>query len=114
MQIDDGSGNGRCREMPNSNFKNTTRVLTIGDVSPDYRCHQYSNLTYPIGIGPLGCEYSRLLYSLSSFCVCSLSGLCQFSHSNTRYCPLYRSIPFGIPRILGRTYPVQADWNRIE
>ena len=76
--------------------------------------NSYSNLTYPLGIGPLGCEYSTLLYSLSSFYVCSLSGLRQFSPSNTRSCPLYRSIPFGIPRILGRTYPVQADWNRIE
>ena len=55
---------GKCQI---ANFKNTTRVLTIGDVSPDYRCHQYSNLTYPLGIGPLGCEYSTLLYSLSSF-----------------------------------------------
>ena len=72
-------------------------------------CFSYSNLTYPLGIGPLGCEYSTLLYSLSSFCVCSLSGLRQFSPSNTRSCPLYRSIPFGIPRILGRTYPVQTD-----
>ena len=42
---------GKCQI---ANFKNTTRVLTIGDVSPDYRCHQYSNLTYPLGIGPLG------------------------------------------------------------
>ena len=23
-------------------------------------------------------------------------------------------LPFRIPRILGRTYPMQADWNRIE
>ena len=61
MQIDDGSGNCRWREMPNC--KNTTRVLTIGDVSPDYRCHQYSNLTYPIGIRSLGYGNSALLCS---------------------------------------------------
>ena len=87
---------GKCQI---ANLKNTTRDLTIGDVSPDYRCHHNSNLTYPLGIGPLGCEYNTLLYSLPSFCVCSLSGLRQFSPSNTRSCPLYRSIPFGIPRI---------------
>ena len=47
-------------------FKNTTPAVTIGYVSPDYRCHQYSNLTHPLGIGPLGCEYSTLLISLSA------------------------------------------------
>ena len=51
---------GKCQI---ANFKNTTRVLTIGDVSPDYRCHQYSNLTYPIGIRPLGYGNSALLCS---------------------------------------------------
>ena len=71
-----------------ANFKNTTHVLTIVDVSTDYSCHQYSNLTYPLGIGPLGCEYSTLLYSLLSYCVCCLSGLRQYSLSNTRSCPL--------------------------
>ena len=53
MQIDDGRGNGgKCQLQI---FKDTTLVLTIGDVSTDYRCHQFSNLTYPLGIGPLGC-----------------------------------------------------------
>ena len=46
------------------NFKNTTPAVTIGDVSPDYRCHQYSNLTYPIGIRPLGYGNSALLRSI--------------------------------------------------
>ena len=56
---------GKCQI---ANFKNTTRVLTIGDVSPDYRCHQYSNLTYPLGIGPLGCDILRffIVYRLSA------------------------------------------------
>ena len=45
MQIDDGSGNGgKCQLQI---FKDTILVLTIGDVSTDYHCHQYSNLTYP-------------------------------------------------------------------
>ena len=43
----------------------------------------YSNLTYLLGIGPLGCEYSTLLYSLPSIRVCSLSGLRQFSPYGT-------------------------------
>ena len=54
------AGKATCKFQ---NFKNTTRVLTIGDVSPDYRCHQYSNLTYPIGIRPLGYGNSALLSS---------------------------------------------------
>ena len=105
---------GKCQI---ANFKNTTRVLTIGDVSPDYRCHQYSNLTYPIGIGPLGCEYSTLLYSLSSFCVCSqtitghqfISGLRQFSHSNTRSCPLSHSEYLGYSAEHIRCIPTRTE-----
>ena len=49
MQIDDGSGklreNAICKFKI---FKNTTPTLTIGNVSPDYRCPKYSNLTYPL------------------------------------------------------------------
>ena len=67
VQIDDGSVNGKKCQL--QIFRDITPVLTIGDVSPDYRCHQYSNLTYPLGIGPLGCEYSTLLYSSSTICV---------------------------------------------
>ena len=65
MPIDDGSGNaGKCKLQI---FKNITPALTIGDVFPDYCCHQYSNLTYPLGIGSLGCEYATLLCSLIVF-----------------------------------------------
>ena len=53
-KIDDGSGQWRenviCKFQ---NFKNTTPALTRGGVSQDHRCHQYSNLNYPLGIGPL-------------------------------------------------------------
>ena len=71
---------GKCQI---ANFKNTTRVLTIGDVPPDYRCHQYSNLTYPLGIGPLGCEYSTLLYSL--VCPAFNHLITTFAHAHYGY-----------------------------
>ena len=77
---------GKCQI---ANFKDTTCVLTIGDVSPDYRCHQYSNLTYPLGIGPQGCEYSTLLYSLSSSASVPSQGFAS-SRTLTRDLVLYK------------------------
>ena len=65
VQIVDGSGKLQERLLANFQiFKNTTHAVMTADVLPDYRCHQYSNLTYPLGIEPLGCKYSRLCISL--------------------------------------------------